>query len=258
MGKVISIANQKGGVGKSTTAINLAACLAEKKKNILLIDLDPQSNTTSGYGIEKESIKNSVYDLIMGECSIEDAILNMEYPKMDIISSVPDLAGAEIELLEFEDKEFRLKNSLDTIKSNYDYIFIDCPPSLSMITINGLAASDAILIPMQAEYYAMEGLALLINTIEMIRENINPALDIQGILFTMYDGRTKLSQEIVENVKTNLNVKIYNTVIPRNVRLAEAPSYGVPINLYDKKSKGAKAYISLAEEFLEMEGNNGK
>ena len=258
MGKVISIANQKGGVGKSTTAINLAACLAEKKKNILLIDLDPQSNTTSGYGIEKESIKNSVYDLIMGECSIEDAILNMEYPKMDIISSVPDLAGAEIELLEFEDKEFRLKNSLDTIKSNYDYIFIDCPPSLSMITINGLAASDSILIPMQAEYYAMEGLALLINTIEMIRENINPALDIQGILFTMYDGRTKLSQEIVENVKTNLNVKIYNTVIPRNVRLAEAPSYGVPINLYDKKSKGAKAYISLAEEFLEMEGNNGK
>ena len=258
MGKVISIANQKGGVGKSTTAINLAACLAEKKKNILLIDLDPQSNTTSGYGIEKDSIKNSVYDLIMGECSIEDAILNMEYPKMDIISSVPDLAGAEIELLEFEDKEFRLKNSLDTIKSNYDYIFIDCPPSLSMITINGLAASDAILIPMQAEYYAMEGLALLINTIEMIRENINPALDIQGILFTMYDGRTKLSQEIVENVKTNLNVKIYNTVIPRNVRLAEAPSYGVPINLYDKKSKGAKAYISLAEEFLEMEGNNGK
>ena len=258
MGKVISIANQKGGVGKSTTAINLAACLAEKKQNILLIDLDPQSNTTSGYGIEKESIKNSVYDLIMGECSIEDAILNMEYPKMDIISSVPDLAGAEIELLEFEDKEFRLKNSLDTIKSNYDYIFIDCPPSLSMITINGLAASDAILIPMQAEYYAMEGLALLINTIEMIRENINPALDIQGILFTMYDGRTKLSQEIVENVKTNLNVKIYNTVIPRNVRLAEAPSYGVPINLYDKKSKGAKAYISLAEEFLEMEGNNGK
>ena len=258
MGKVISIANQKGGVGKSTTAINLAACLAEKKKSILLIDLDPQSNTTSGYGIEKDSIKNSVYDLIMGECSIEDAILNMEYPKMDIISSVPDLAGAEIELLEFEDKEFRLKNSLDTIKSNYDYIFIDCPPSLSMITINGLAASDSILIPMQAEYYAMEGLALLINTIEMIRENINPALDIQGILFTMYDGRTKLSQEIVENVKTNLNVKIYNTVIPRNVRLAEAPSYGVPINLYDKKSKGAKAYISLAEEFLEMEGNNGK
>ena len=258
MGKVISIANQKGGVGKSTTAINLAACLAEKKKNILLIDLDPQSNTTSGYGIEKDSIKNSVYDLIMGECSIEDAILNMEYPKMDIISSVPDLAGAEIELLEFEDKEFRLKNSLDTIKSNYDYIFIDCPPSLSMITINGLAASDSILIPMQAEYYTIEGIALLINTIEMIRENINPALDIQGILFTMYDGRTKLSQEIVENVKTNLNVKIYNTVIPRNVRLAEAPSYGVPINLYDKKSKGAKAYISLAEEFLEMEGNNGK
>ena len=258
MGKVISIANQKGGVGKSTTAINLAACLAEKQKNILLIDLDPQSNTTSGYGIEQENINHSVYDLIMGECSTDEAVLNLEYPKMDIISSVPDLAGAEIELLDFEDKEFRLKNALDSIKDNYDYIFIDCPPSLSMITINGLAASDSILIPMQAEYYAMEGLALLINTIEMIRENINPDLDIQGILFTMYDGRTKLSQEIVENVKTNLNVKIYNTVIPRNVRLAEAPSYGVPINLYDKKSKGAKAYLSLADEFLEMEENNGK
>ena len=258
MGKVISIANQKGGVGKSTTAINLAACLAEKNKKILLIDLDPQSNTTSGYGIERENINNSIYDLIMGECSIEDAVLNLEYPKMDIISSVPDLAGAEIELLDFEDKEFRLKNNLDSIKQNYDYVFIDCPPSLSMITINGLAASDSILIPMQAEYYAMEGLALLINTIEMIRENINPALDIEGILFTMYDGRTKLSQEIVDNVKTNLNVKIYNTVIPRNVRLAEAPSYGVPINLYDKKSKGAKAYISLADEFLEMEEKNGK
>lgn len=258
MGKIVSIANQKGGVGKSTTAINLAACLAEKKKNILLIDLDPQSNTTSGYGIEKENINHSVYELIMGECSTDEAVLNLEYPKMDIISSVPDLAGAEIELLDFEDKEFRLKNALDSIKDNYDYIFIDCPPSLSMITINGLAASDSILIPMQAEYYAMEGLALLINTIEMIRENINPDLDIQGILFTMYDGRTKLSQEIVENVKTNLNVKIYNTVIPRNVRLAEAPSYGVPINLYDKKSKGAKAYLSLADEFLEMEENNGK
>ena len=258
MGKVISIANQKGGVGKSTTAINLAACLAEKNKKILLIDLDPQSNTTSGYGIERENINNSIYDLIMGECSIEDAVLNLEYPKMDIISSVPDLAGAEIELLDFEDKEYRLKNNLDSIKQNYDYVFIDCPPSLSMITINGLVASDSILIPMQAEYYAMEGLALLINTIEMIRENINPALDIEGILFTMYDGRTKLSQEIVDNVKTNLNVKIYNTVIPRNVRLAEAPSYGVPINLYDKKSKGAKAYISLADEFLEMEEKNGK
>ena len=258
MGKVISIANQKGGVGKSTTAINLAACLAEKNKRILLIDLDPQSNSTSGYGIERENIQNSVYDLVMGECSIEDAVLNMEYPKMDIISSVPDLAGAEIELLDFDDKEYRLKNALDTIKQNYDYVFIDCPPSLSMITINGLAASDSILIPMQAEYYAMEGLALLINTIEMIRENINPSLDIEGVLFTMYDGRTKLSQEIVENVKTNLNVKIYNTVIPRNVRLAEAPSYGVPINLYDKKSKGAKAYISLAEEFLEMEEKDGK
>lgn len=257
MSRVIAVANQKGGVGKSTTAINLSSCLAERGKKILLIDMDPQSNTTSGYGVEKTEIKYSVYDLLMGNCIIEDAILKMEYPKMDLIPAVTDLAGAEIELTELDDKEYRLKQPLDLVKDEYDYVFLDCPPSLSMITVNCLVAADSILIPMQAEYLAMEGLALLINTIEMIRKGLNPELDIEGILFTMYDGRTKLSQEIVENVKESLNVHIYDTFIPRNVRLAEAPSYGMPINLYDHKSKGAKSYAALADEMIKREGNDG-
>lgn len=255
LGRIIAIANQKGGVGKSTTSINLSSSLAQLGKNVLLVDMDPQSNSTSGYGIEKANMPHSIYEVLMGECSVKDAVINMEYPKMDILPALTDLAGAEIELLEFEDKEFRLKNSLDLIKDDYDYIFIDCPPSLSMITVNCLTAADSVLIPMQAEYYAMEGLALLINTIGMIQERMNPELDIEGILFTMFDGRTKLSQEIVENVKENLNVKIYDTFIPRNIRLAEAPSYGMPINLYDHRSKGAKSYMDLANEIIAGESD---
>ena len=253
MGKIIAIANQKGGVGKTTTAINLSSCISELEKKVLLIDMDPQSNTTSGYGIERSSIRNSVYELIMGECTVRDAVISLDNPKMDLIAAVTDLAGAEIELIDYEDKEFRLKTSLENVKDEYDYIFLDCPPSLSMITVNCLTAADSVLIPMQAEYYALEGLALLVNTIEMIRERLNPNLHIEGILFTMYDGRTRLSQEIVENVKENLNVKIYETIIPRNVRLAEAPSYGMPINLYDNRSKGSKRYMDLAAEILNLQ-----
>ena len=255
LGKTIAVANQKGGVGKTTTAINLASCLSEKGKKVLLVDMDPQGNTTSGYGIEKEEVEYSIYDVIMGEGSIDEAIMHLEYPdpEIGIIPSVTDLAGAEVELMDMENREYRLKDQLDPIKEDYDFIFIDCPPSLSLITINCFAAADSILIPMQAEYYAMEGLALLINTIEMIKQGMNPSLDIEGIVFTMYDGRTKLSQEIVDSVTNSLNVRIFKTFIPRNVRLAEAPSYGMPINLYDKKSKGAKSYRKLAEELLEPE-----
>ena len=229
MGRIIAVANQKGGVGKSTTAINLSSCLSEKGKKVLLIDMDPQANSTSGFGIQKDDIKFTVYDVIMGECGVKEAVYSLEYPQMDIIPAVTDLAGSEVELIEYEEKEYRLKDAVDLIKDNYDYVFIDCPPSLNMLTINSLTAADSILIPMQAEYLALEGLALLVNTTEMIKKSLNPDLKIEGILFTMYDGRTKLSNEIVENVKENLDVKIYDTFIPRNVRLAEAPSYGMPV-----------------------------
>ena len=252
MGRIIAIANQKGGVGKTTTTINLSACLAEKGKKVLAIDLDPQGNTTSGLGIEKENVENSVYELMLGECSIREITIKTEIENLYILPSNVNLAGAEIELIGVNERDYILKNEVDCIKDNFDFIIIDCPPSLNMLTIHAMTTANTVLVPIQCEYYALEGLSQLIYTINLVQERLNPELQMEGIVFTMYDARTNLSLQVVENVKNNLNTtNIYKTIIPRNIRLAEAPSHGKPINLYDKKSTGAESYRLLAEEVIE-------
>ncbi|MDD3279764.1 MAG: AAA family ATPase [Lachnospiraceae bacterium] len=250
MERIIAVANQKGGVGKSTTAINLSACLAEAGKKVLTIDIDPQGNTTSGLGIDKNNVENTVYELLLGECEIEDCILDVEVENLQLIPSNVNLAGAEIELIGVDQKEYILKNSVEKIEEKYDYIIIDCPPSLNMLTINAMTTSNTVLVPIQCEYYALEGLTQLMHTIELVQERLNPDLEIEGVVFTMYDARTNLSLQVVENVKENLDQNIYKTIIPRNVRLAEAPSYGLPITLYDGKSSGAESYRLLADEVI--------
>lgn len=250
MGRIIAVANQKGGVGKSTTAINLSACLAEKGKKVLAIDIDPQGNTTSGLGMDKNSVDNTLYELLLGEAEIEEAILPNVVENVDLIPSNVNLSGAEIELVGIEGKEYILRRLLEQIKERYDYVIMDCPPSLSMLTINALTAASSVLVPIQCEYYALEGLSQLIHTIELVKERLNEELEIEGVVFTMYDARTNLSLQVVENVKDNLNQNIYKTIIPRNVRLAEAPSYGQPITLYDSRSTGAESYRLLAEEVI--------
>ena len=251
MGKIIAIANQKGGVGKTTTSINLSACFAEKGKKVLVIDTDPQGNTTSGFGIDKNNLEDTIYELILGECSIGDCIIKNVVENVSVLPANVNLAAAEIELIGIDKKEYILKKEVDYVKEEYDFIIIDCPPSLNMLTINAMTTADSVLVPIQCEYYALEGLSQLIHTINLVKERLNPYLDMEGVVFTMYDSRTNLSMQVVENVKSNLNQRIYGTLIPRNIRLAEAPSHGMPINLYDAKSAGAEAYMRLAEEVIE-------
>ena len=254
MGRIIAIANQKGGVGKTTTSINLSSCIAAKGKKVLVIDMDPQGNTTSGYGIEKNEMENTIYELIMGDCTVEDCILKEILPNVSVLPSNVNLAAAEIELIGVNDKDFILKNEIDWVKDNYDFIIIDCPPSLNLLTVNAMTTADSVLVPIQCEYYALEGLSQLIHTVNLVKERLNPDLDMDGVVFTMYDSRTNLSNQVVDNVKSNLKQKVYDTLIPRNIRLAEAPSYGQPINVYDPKSAGAESYMALAEEVI----NNNK
>ncbi len=255
MGKAIAIFNQKGGVGKTTTNINLAACLAVRGKKILVLDIDPQGNTTSGLGVSKQDTGLTTYDLLTDpDINTEDAIIPTTVEGLDLIPGSVQLAGAEVELVRLERRESRLKTALAPVKAKYDYIFIDCPPSLGLLTINSLTAVDSVLIPIQCEYYALEGVSQLMSTIEIVKKNMNPDLEIEGVILSMFDGRTNLSIQVVEEVKKYFREKVYTTVIPRNVRLAEAPSYGMPIVQYDPNSRGAEAYSEFAEEFLELEG----
>ena len=253
MGRIIAVANQKGGVGKTTTSINLSASLAEMGQRVLTIDMDPQGNTTSGLGIDKNQVENTVYELILVEIPLEECIRKSVMEGLDVIASNINLSGAQVELIYVENKEFLLREKVKALRERYDFIIIDCPPSLNLLTINAMTTSDTVLVPIQCEYYALEGLSQLIHTIDLIKERLNPKLEIEGVVFTMFDGRTNLSLQVVENVKENLDRNIYKTIIPRNVRLAEAPSYGMPITMYDTRSSGAEAYRLLAEEVIQYQ-----
>jgi len=253
VGKVISIFNQKGGVGKTTTNVNLSACLARRGKKVLIIDNDPQGNSTSGVGVDKSEVEYSLYDVMVDELDPRKAIVSTEYKNLDVLPSNVDLAGAEIELSTLEQREFRLKHAIDQIKDQYDFIFMDCPPSLGLLTINSLIAADSILIPIQCEYYALEGVSSLLNTYQLVKKSLNKSLEIQGVVLSMYDGRTNLSSQVLDEVKAHFGEKVYKSVIPRNVRLAEAPSFGMPIVYYDGNSKGAYAFKKLARELIAQE-----
>ena len=250
MGKIIAVTNQKGGVGKTTTAVNLSACIAEQGKRVLLVDIDPQGNATSGLG-KSDTDSNTVYEVLLGEAPARDALVPTGFGALDLMPTAIELAGAEIELVSVEDRESLLKEALEPLKSDYDYIFIDCPPSLSLLTLNALTAADSVLIPIQCEYYALEGVGQLVNTIKLMRRKLNPKLAVEGILLTMYDARTNLCAQVVQEVRSHFRDEAFATMIPRNVRLSEAPSYGLPIHLYDGRCSGTQAYRALAKELLE-------
>nr|WP_304082128.1 AAA family ATPase [Mitsuokella multacida] len=247
--KIIAVANQKGGVGKTTTSVNLAACLAVKEKKVLLVDCDPQGNASSGYGIDKSALATTIYQVIINGAAVQDAIIKTEFG-VDVLPANIELAGAEVELVAAISRETRLKRALEPVEQDYDYILIDCPPSLGLLTLNSLAAADSVLMPIQCEFYALEGVSQLMNTIELVRTNLNPHLEVEGVLMTMYDGRTRLAEQVVAEVRENFGELVYKTMIPRTVRLSEAPSYGEPILYYDKRSKGTDTYMKLAEEVM--------
>lgn len=251
MGKVIAIANQKGGVGKTTTAVNLSACLGQKGKKTLLIDIDPQGNSTSGLGVDPRKIERSIYDCLINDVPMSEVLVDTGFEGLWVCPSNIDLAGAELELVAKEAREYVLKNAINEIKDDFDFIFIDCPPSLGLITLNSFTAADSVLVPIQCEYYALEGLGQLTNTIKMIKKKLNPELSLEGVLLTMFDARTNLSIQVVDEVKKFFKGKVYASIIPRNVRLSEAPSFGQPIIQYDKHSKGAACYMDLADEVIE-------
>ena len=251
MGKVIAIANQKGGVGKTTTAVNLSACLGKKGKKTLLIDIDPQGNTTSGVGVDPRGVEKSVYDCIINDVPMSEVLVDTGFDNLWVCPANINLAGAELELVTKENREYVLKNAISEIKDKFDFIFIDCPPSLGLITLNSFSAADTILVPIQCEYYSLEGLSQLTNTIKMVKKKLNPELELEGVLLTMFDARTNLSIQVVAEVKKFFRDKVYGTIIPRNVRLSEAPSFGQPVIEYDKHSKGAECYNDLAEEVIE-------